>query len=214
MARLRSDQYDDRRQRILDQAAALFARHGFAATSLTMLAAACGTSKALVYHYYDSKQAILFDMLDRHVGGLVEITREALAAGGDPEAQLRHLIRRLMAAYVEARDKHVVLMNDMEALPPAQRAHLVDRQNEMVHAVADLVARLDPAGRLTQPATRTAVGMALLGMINWTYTWFRRDGALTPDAYAEIATEIWLRGITGGRLGASPPKRVLEPNET
>src|SRR5690606_36531613 len=64
MARLRAKDYDDKRAAILEQAAGLFATEGFAAASLSRLAAACETSKASLYHYYQSKEAILFDILD------------------------------------------------------------------------------------------------------------------------------------------------------
>ena len=65
MARPISAAHGLRRDEILNVAAACFARQSYPATSMNDIAAACGTSKARLYHYYDSKEAILFDLLDR-----------------------------------------------------------------------------------------------------------------------------------------------------
>ena len=71
MARTRANDYDKKRQGILSRSATLFAEHGFTGTSITMIAEACGVSKALMYHYYSSKDAVLFDLLQDHLQNLV-----------------------------------------------------------------------------------------------------------------------------------------------
>lgn len=66
MVRPRADNYEERRQEILDGAASMFAERGFDGTSIATIAQKCGVSKALLYHYYESKEALLFDMLHSH----------------------------------------------------------------------------------------------------------------------------------------------------
>ncbi|MFT7402667.1 MAG: hypothetical protein ACI83N_002271, partial [Hydrogenophaga sp.] len=80
MARPISATHDRQREQILDLAAQCFARQSFPATSMNAIAAACGTSKARLYHYYESKEAILFDLLDRY-------TQRLLAVIGESEAR-------------------------------------------------------------------------------------------------------------------------------
>ena len=63
MPRRRATSYDSKLVHIRDTAAALFARDGFSRTSMAELASDCGVSKALLYHYFDSKEALLFDIL-------------------------------------------------------------------------------------------------------------------------------------------------------
>ena len=85
MARPISASHDLRRDEILNVAAACFAQRSYPATSMNDIAAACGTSKARLYHYYESKEAILFDLLDRYTQKLLLIvaqdTAEMLAWG-------------------------------------------------------------------------------------------------------------------------------------
>ena len=60
MARTQAPDYEERRIAIIDKAAELFARRGFMGASVADLAAACQTSKSLIYHYFPSKEDILF----------------------------------------------------------------------------------------------------------------------------------------------------------
>jgi AcrR family transcriptional regulator len=76
MARSIAKDHDAKRAQILTAAARVFADEGYHRASMSQLAAACGISKANIYHYYDSKDALLFDMLDSYLAGL----RDRIAA--------------------------------------------------------------------------------------------------------------------------------------
>ena len=71
MARPKSATHELQREAILNQAAQCFAQRSYLAASMNDIAAACGTSKARLYHYYGSKEAILFDLLDRYTQRLL-----------------------------------------------------------------------------------------------------------------------------------------------
>ena len=88
MVRPRAENYLERKQGILDAAAAMFAKHGFNGTSIAALADSCGVSKALLYHYYDSKEALLYDMLLVHCKLLSETASNATKQSDKPEEQL------------------------------------------------------------------------------------------------------------------------------
>ena len=194
MARTRSVQYPENQALILDTAAALFAKNGFPRTSISELAKACNCSKALLYHYYPSKEAILYALLDTHLERLRRITEQALAASTEPEAQFRTLVQASMTVYSEARDKHVVLMNDLSCLPPEQREAIRHVERDITALVADLLARLNPAlggdPRLRMPYT-----MMFYGLLNWTYVWYNAAGAVGPEELADRAAQLFLYGF-------------------
>lgn len=73
MARPKSASHELKREEILDVAAQCFADRGYSAASMNDIAAACGTSKARLYHYYTAKEAILFDLLDRYTQRLLAL---------------------------------------------------------------------------------------------------------------------------------------------
>src|SRR6478672_13921085 len=100
MARPKSLQHEIRRDAILDIAAQCFAERSYAAASMNDIAAAGGTSKARLYHYYDSKEAILFDLLDRYTQRLLAVIGQAEATAErrdlDERAALHELIRSFL----------------------------------------------------------------------------------------------------------------------
>ncbi|MEP1496455.1 helix-turn-helix domain-containing protein, partial [Pseudophaeobacter sp.] len=66
MARTIAKDHDEKRAQILKSAAKVFAEAGYDRASMTQLARQCGISKANIYHYYDSKEAVLFGLLDTY----------------------------------------------------------------------------------------------------------------------------------------------------
>jgi AcrR family transcriptional regulator len=195
MARPKSATHDLKRDEILDTAAACFARQGYPAASMNDIAAACGTSKARLYHYYDSKDAILFDLLDRYTQKLLAIIGQAEATAQrrnlDDRAALHELIRAFLQEYESSATRHAALLGDVKFLgaePDArsgtsQRELILDRQRDIVAAVTRSLRRAYP-GRLN-PVNQTAVAMMLFGMINWTFTWLRPGGSMSYAAFAE-----------------------------
>jgi AcrR family transcriptional regulator len=194
MVRPRAENYEEKRQSILDGAAAMFAERGFDGTSIAAIAQYCGVSKALLYHYYQSKEALLFDMLHSHCTLLVETAKGSIEKNHEPERQLQSLIRSLMALYVSSRDKHVVLLNSLHCLPQDQQKQIKDQEKRVLQVIKDLLAKLRPG--LDAP-TKTSLAMYLMGAINWTYTWFKAQGAVSAQEFADLATTIFLSGIHG-----------------
>ena len=76
-----SPDYDKRREAILAAAAQLYARKGFPGASVAALAKACRTSKSLIYHYFPSKDDILYAVMAEHLDALTEAAETACASG-------------------------------------------------------------------------------------------------------------------------------------
>ena len=199
MARGRSSSYDEQRQTILDQAAQLFARHGYSATSMNQVADACGLSKAILYHYYRDKYSLLVSIADEHVSRLQALVEDCMSVDDlPPQAHLEQLIHRIVAEYAHAQHAHRVLTEDVRFLNPEDQARVLDKERQVVagfaRAVSDLRPELDAAG-LSKPMT-----MLLFGMINWLFTWMKPDGALTHEAMAPIVSDLFLGGIPAVRI--------------
>ena len=188
MPRRRATSYDTKLGHIRDTAAGLFARDGFTRTSMAELAGACGVSKALLYHYFDSKEALLFDILQAYLTDLEAAVAITPQAGTAPRDHLRDLIRALLRQYREAGNTHKLLTFELAVLAD-------DRQAELRGAERRIMARFDAAlAAAAADAGRQAPldgprAMMLFGTLNWTYTWFRDDGKLSLDDYCELVTD-------------------------
>jgi AcrR family transcriptional regulator len=197
MARPKSLQHELKRDEILDVAAQCFADRSYPAASMNDIAAACGTSKARLYHYYESKEAILYDLLDRYTQRLLALIGQVEATAQrrnlDDRAALHELIRCFLEEYETSATRHVALLHDTKFLGDTQREAILDRQRDVVSAVTRFLRRAYP-DRVTA-ANQTALTMLLFGMINWTFTWLRPGGAMSYSAFAEEVIALLEKGL-------------------
>ena len=149
--------HDAKRAALRKGAAAYFARLGYDRASMTGAARECGVSKALIYHYYDSKEALLFDILDAHLSALVEVVEDAGEDG------IPGLIRAVLSAYEDADAEHKLQIDALETLPADLKEPLIALQRRLVTAMSDAVRARRPdldADRLR------AVTMSVFGILN------------------------------------------------
>ena len=208
MARTRSAGYDDQRDAILARAAELFANQGYTATSMNEVAAACGVSKAGLYHYYRDKRELLFQITVGHVARLEQFVAEVMgdASNANADERLRALILRFVREYANAQNEHRVLTEDVRFLEPAEREQVQAAQRRVVAAFADAVGAVRPAlarNELDRPLT-----MLLFGMINWMFTWLRPDGSLTHEQMAPLVADLFFGGLGAVRK----PRAAGRPN--
>ena len=197
MARPKSASHDLKRDQILDVAAQCFALQSFPAASMNHIATACGTSKARLYHYYESKEAILFDLLDRYTQKLLVIIGQVQATAHrralDERATLHELIRAFLREYETSATRHAALLGATQFLGEEPRELILDRQRDVVSAVTRFLRRAYPE-RL-EARNQTAITMTLFGMINWTFTWLRPGGAMSYAAFAEEVILLLDQGL-------------------
>ena len=188
MARTQAADYEERREAIVEQAADLFARLGFQGTSVSNLAEACKTSKSLFYHYYPSKEDVLYAVMASHIDQLVADVVAVNALKRPPRHRLVDLVHAFMRDYVGAANRQKVLLNELSSLPEDKRSVIVKKQKWIVDSVRDLLIAIDP--RLADDMARARVeAMLLFGMLNWTHTWFDPSGPLSTETVAEMVLE-------------------------
>jgi TetR/AcrR family transcriptional regulator len=196
MPRTRARDYDDKRDAILHRAAIVFARDGYDRASMAGLAAECGVSKALLYHYYASKEALLFGILSDHLQALVDVVEAADNLSLEPEDRLVRLVSALLDAYRDADAEHKVQINALTLLPQAEQGELKALERRLVAIFAEAIRAVEPRvfenDRLLKPVT-----MSLFGMLNWFYMWFREGGAISRSEYAALATKMLINGVKG-----------------
>lgn len=194
MARSIARDHDEKRAAILRGAARVFARDGFDRASMTQLAKECGISKANVYHYYTSKDAILYDVLDGYLSDLAERVTGLDLTGASPEDALRRVVVEIMLAYEGADDEHRVQMSGVDLLPPDQQRVLKGYQRQIVDHVSGLLGRVAPGLDTDRTKLRQAT-MALFGMLNWYYMWSAGADREARVRYADLVAEMTLGGV-------------------
>lgn len=196
MARNQAADFEQRRETIVENAVTLFATAGFLGTSVADLAKSCKTSKSLIYHYFSSKEDILFEAMDSHVRVLWEAASKIIAMDASPEQKLQTLIHTLMHLYAGAASRHKVLANELYHLPRERRDLIIARQSQLVHAVSDIFTQIRPELKST-PELVSPAAMVFFGMINWTHIWYDPSGPASIDNVANLIVDMALHGITG-----------------
>ena len=186
----------DSRQEILRTAARLFQQRGYDATSMNDVAAALKLSKGGLYHHFQSKDEILFEIMNH----AMEITQDRVIAPvrsiPDPEARLRALIRLHMEVVLSPRDREItVMLHENHPLPPALRKRINHRKKEYVHFVESLIAEVQDTRKPKSTVSPRAAAFALLGMINWIYQWYKPEGNLQAHNLIPQFTDLLLGGI-------------------
>jgi len=189
MARGVARDHEEKRAAIRKGAATYFAQHGFDRASMTGAAKQCGVSKALIYHYYSSKEALLFDILDAHLSALVGTLADVPEGDG-----LRGLIHAILMAYQDADAEHKLQVDALGVLEPEFQKPLVGLQRRLVDLMGSALQKEAPKA-LSDPARLRPVTMTVFGMLNWFYMWHRPGKGISRDEYADLVTNMVLGGI-------------------
>jgi len=189
MARTQAADYDAKRDAITTHAAKLFARKGFAGASISELAECCAVSKSLIYHYYPSKEAILFDVMKDHIDDLLGVVETHNSNDAPPDEEFTHLTKALLRRYVGAANQQKVLLYELEALPNDLKSEIIDKQRKIITRVEEIIGKARPDLLNDRKKLRAKI-MLFFGMLNWTHTWFKPKGAVSRDELAEMAADV------------------------
>lgn len=186
----------DSRQEILRTAARLFQQRGYDATSMNDVAAALKLSKGGLYHHFQSKDEILFEIMNH----AMEITQERVLGPVrsivDPVERLKALIRLHIEVVLSPRDREItVMLHENHPLPPTLRKRINTRKKEYIHYVEALMAEVQRARQAKGSVSPRAAAFALLGMINWIYQWYKPEGNLQSHNLVPQFTEFVFGGI-------------------
>ena len=133
----------DSRQDILRTAARLFQQQGYDATSMNDVAAALKLSKGGLYHHFQSKDEILFNLMNHALDVTKERVIDAVQDIADPEERLRTVIRRHIEVVMSVRDREItVMLHENHPLPPAMRRKINARKKDYVHFMENLIAEV------------------------------------------------------------------------
>lgn len=180
---------------VMERAAVIFAERGFD-TSLQEVADEIGISRPALYHYFDSKQALLAqifeDMGEKRQAELTRLRRRRDLSALEKVAEfVRSQVRNVTAAPARFR----LLERSHAALPPDLAATFRRTRQKSLHEVTGLIADGIQAGEL-RPIDPHTAALGLFGIANWTAYWYREDdGSKRADEIAETMVQLATTGL-------------------
>jgi AcrR family transcriptional regulator len=194
MVRTIAKDYDAKRDRILTAAAGVFAERGVAGASMAEVAKACDISKGNIYHYYDSKLAMLFDILDSYLYRLRDRTVAVQLDANNVQTSLETLCIEILDAYQGMDHEHKIQTEGIPLLPEDQQTTLKGYQRDMVRHLESFLI-VSNKDLQANSETRRAAAMSVFGMLNWFYMWNTRQDAKGRAAYAKIVAQMTMGGV-------------------
>ncbi|MCB2186109.1 MAG: TetR/AcrR family transcriptional regulator [Deltaproteobacteria bacterium] len=197
----RQEMAQERAREIHLTASQVFCERGYERASLRDLAAATGLTKAGLYYYFQSKEELLFLILDGYMDELLAGVARIAAGVRDPEERLRAFISFQTNMYCRDVHRSKLIIHEENCLSGEWYATVKGKQKEYLGYWRDALAAWATERGREIPFLSAHV-MLLTGMGNWIYQWYDPKGPLGPQALAELIFGIFTRGSVPA---ASPP---------
>lgn len=189
---------EERRDEIIRTAADLFDRDGYASTTMEDIAHAVGIAKPTLYHYFSSKDEILFGIHDEFIALLIARHESRLGAG----LGVAQLLLEVMADILELMETHRghvrVFFEHHRELPAAHQETIRLKRDAYEQMVTDVFAEGIEQGVFRQTDPHLA-SLAMFGMCNWAYQWYRSGGRMRSR---DIGYTFWSYLVHG--VGVEP----------
>lgn len=184
----------NQKEKIINCAALLFAKYGYNATSIKLIAESCKVSKSLIYHYYFSKEDMLYDIAQSHINKLISIIDDCSRLKFESnQFKLKKIISQFMIEYKTSKNRHKILIQDIEFLKPSRQKKIKSLQMRVVRSIAEILKKINP--QIDEVKDLIPVTMGLFGMINWTFTWINPSGKMTYKDVSDLFTNIFINGL-------------------
>jgi TetR/AcrR family transcriptional regulator, cholesterol catabolism regulator len=183
-----------RRNQILARAAELIAERGYRGTTLMDIAIAANIAKATVFHYFTTKEQLLFELYS----SALELALKRIGSiekFDDPATELGLMLREHALLIMENKALFTIFFAEESSLDPEHQRSVMAQQIEYINSVAARVAALQRAGRVRVDVSPRVAAQSMLGMGSWTYRWFRTDGPLSATQVADYIADLAMHGL-------------------
>jgi AcrR family transcriptional regulator len=180
----------------------LFAERGYAGSSLRDLARASGMSLAGLYHHFDSKDKLLYE-LQRDAYERLMKPLGSIPSDAEPAKKLEALVGNHLRFFAADITAMKVLSHEAEALDGDLGDRIRRLRRKYYSHFLSIVTELLRVLRRKDLNPRAAT-MTLFGMINWIYTWYKPATDGPPDKLANQMVGIFLNGLDRRTKGQAP----------
>jgi len=186
---------DQRWREILDAAAIVFQQKGYEAASIADLAEAVGMLKGSLYYYIETKEDLLFAIIQE----VHEVFLRNLAVIGAMDADAVVRVRAFIEGHVaeNAREavRSAVFYRDFYSLSPERRAVIIAERDGYDRFLRQLILDGQAEGAFCVDLDAKISAIAMLGMMNHVFQWYQPDGGLSPEEVGRNFADLLLGGL-------------------
>lgn len=182
------------REDIVEAATRVFSRRGYHAASMSEIADEVGMRKPSLYHHVRKKEDLLFAIQEQLIDELIDKTMAVVSTSRNPEEKMRDVLREAVGLVARHRDGVTVLLRERRAVTGERWAELMVKRDFYEKMVGRIITEGIADRRFIDLPAQVAT-QAILGIANWSSTWFEPEGELSADALAEMFAQIALDGL-------------------
>lgn len=187
--------YTTRRREIVDAAAMLFRKNGYASTSFKDIAEKLATDRATIYYYFASKRDLLIEVVRDAVSSVSSGAKEISKSKDPPPVKLRRIIESLLTSYAENYPHQFVYIQEGMAVNKEQDSHLFKLGKLYESSLAEIIQEGMADGSFRKDDDPKVIMYGLLGALNWTNRWMNPRGRLSPQEIATTFSSLFLDGL-------------------
>lgn len=188
---------DKKRTIIREVATRLFAEKGFENITTRNISRAAKISNAALYYYFDSKEELLYQILDEAMSNGLERIDQIEKSSLNRKKKLSSYLKMHASSAVDYK-KMKLLVENQKSLSPQHSRALIQKQQIYVQKLVDLLEELKQEGELIDLDTKVCA-FAFFGMVSWAYRWYDPEGEVSPEQLAEILHTIFTKGVFKSR---------------
>ncbi len=204
--------FDRRLATILSHATDVFYEKGYEGASMRDLSRASGMSLSGLYHYFESKERLLYLIQKETFVTIVERLRERLDNVEGAEKRIRVFILNHLEYFLGNQKAMKVLSHEDEALKNGFGAEIAAIKREYYRTCVALLEQFKRERGL-EFKSRTAV-LSLFGMMNWIYTWYNARIDANAEQLATEMGDLFLHGLTRTKRSNGRKKRAGRRTES
>ncbi|PCJ85075.1 MAG: TetR family transcriptional regulator [Hyphomicrobiales bacterium] len=179
---------------IRQKSLSLFARHGFAAVSMRMIADAVGVQPGALYQYHPTKQNILADLMQSHMETLLQAWENETQQGEPPQAALERFARFHIRFHITRPDEVFISYMELRSLEN-EGFKIIEAQRKRYEGELKAILEAGIAQKTFAIDDAHVGAMAILAMLTGVNTWYRSGGRLSQSKIEDIYAKMVLRSV-------------------
>lgn len=189
----------DLRDRIIQASLLLFEEHGFHGVTVNQIVENVGTSKGGFYHHFTSKDELLFVIHDAFITYVLDKAMIANKTYASPTEKLQAIIKDFVKVFDLYKPHIAVFYQETIYLKSRYEVLVKGKRDQFKQIILGAIREGKACGEFRQDLTVDITGMAILGMVNWTYKWYKKSGVKTIDEISDIFVDLILHSVLSGK---------------
>lgn len=183
------------KQRIVDTSLVMFEKHGYHGVTVDQIVEECGTSKGGFYHNFKSKDELLYHIHDVFISYVLDRAKEAYDNYSTPVSRLCAIIMSFTKVFDLYKPHITVFYQESTYLKGDFEQQINEKRDAYRKVILQVIREGQESGDFRTEVSAEISTMAIIGMVNWTYKWFKKDGKLTMEQIGYIFNDLLIHAL-------------------